>query len=150
MSPIDFRRLFLEVTNSSPKGWWWSHGGCFHYAYCFIHLVGGSAHSYLTHRQQYKAYGHCFIKYNGKFYDSENKQGQESWKKLQPYMLRAQDSKKVIHSNSSAICKRWGISETEEAHLSKIIKKIQVQYNKEQKNPHLKQVVKNKDSWVIP
>lgn len=110
LTPEEFHDLFLKASKS-PSGWYWAHGGCYLYAFCFLRLVGGQAQSYLTHRKIHKAYGHCFIKFNGKFYDSESPEGLDSWKKLQSYMIRAQQNKVVKHGSTRGIVKTWGFSQ---------------------------------------
>lgn len=147
MDPLEFRRLFLEITKSNPKGWWWSHGGCFEYAYCFIKVLGGVGESYLTNRKQYRAYGHCFIKYQGLYFDSENPEGLDSWKKLQPYMTRAQNKKKTTHQGLSGLCRRWGITPEKAKVLDEIVEKI----NRKNEREYIKPSLRSRSyEWIIP
>ncbi len=123
MSPQRFRTLFLKVTKS-PSGHIWAHGRCFEYAYCFMRLVGGRAQSYLTHKKQYKAYGHCFIKFEGKFFDSESFEGKKTWKQLQSYMNKAQDKRVKKHTNINGVIKTWGLQSHQIKDCEELISKI--------------------------
>lgn len=108
ITPERFRQLFLKVSRS-PSGHIWSHGRCFEYAYIFMKVVGGTARSYLTHKKQYKAYGHCFVYFQGKFFDSESHYGKKNWKHLQDYMNKAQEKRVRKHTSINGMLKTWGV-----------------------------------------
>ena len=118
MTPEQFHELFLKATNSR-SGWIWAHGYCFRYAYCFLKLVGGQGISYVTQRQD----GHCFIKFQNRYYDSENFEGQMKWKHLQSYLHRVQDRKVIKHRNLNGLTKKW-FSPEDHRECEKIINNI--------------------------
>lgn len=129
MTPKEFHSLFLKVTNSK-SGWIWAHGLCFQYTFCFLSLVGGKGKSYLTKNPNSKAYGHCFIEFQGLYYDSENPTGVSKWKHLQRYMNKAQDKKITHHRTIGGIQKLW-FQEKDLVACQEIIRKINLVSQKE-------------------
>lgn len=129
MTPEKFHELFLKATNSR-SGWMYAHGYCFQYAYCFINLVGGQAISYLTQKKYSKAHGHCFIKYNDKFYDSENCEGQVNWKRLQSYLKTSSDKKLTKHRSMKGLANKW-FRPQDFTECDKIINNIKIMIEKE-------------------
>lgn len=85
-----------------------AHGLCWYYAYVFSKVLGGKVYSY----QNQEGSGHCFIKLQGKFYDSENEEGIDSWKKLQRYMNRASARNLTIHRSLGGIASSWRVPES--------------------------------------
>ena len=119
MKPQEFHTLFLQATGSR-SGWRWSHGECFLYTYCFIKVVGGEALSYVPKRNG----GHCFIKKDNLYFDSENVDGVSNWKNLQRYMLRGRASTLKKHRKPTGIIRTWKLTSEQIKTCDAIILKI--------------------------
>lgn len=102
MNPQEFHEFFLKATKSKSN-WIWAHGQCYQYAYCFLTLVGGQGISYTTKTNG----GHIFIKYQDKYFDSENSHGIASWKRLQSYLTRASNTHLTTHRSIQGIINLW-------------------------------------------
>lgn len=116
----EFNKVFLEVYNSNFNSQLkymthFAHGMCYYYAYCFEQCLGGQVVSYLC---PYKKSGHCFIRYEGRFFDAENSEGQENWKDLQRYLKKV---RRPLHRNSKlGILSLWKVSSKEKQHWVKM------------------------------
>lgn len=112
MKPIELPELLikygkeLDGMGRPSSRWYLANGLCWYYAYVFKHILGGEIYSY----QNKKGWGHCFIKYNGLFYDAESLSGKKSWKELQRYLNKVSDKNLVKHRSLSGFVNHWKIS----------------------------------------
>ena len=125
MTPAQFQDIFLKITGS-VSGTRWAHGKCFMYAYCFTEVVGGTPFSYLTRKNS----GHCFISYEGKFWDAESYDGKSSWKDLQPWLKRASNKLVTKHRSTHVLKNVWKMSPEQVKECEKIINQIKLNHLK--------------------
>lgn len=91
--------------------WYLANGLCWYYAYIFKHIFGGEIYSY----QNKEGRGHCFVKYNGLFYDAETIEGKKSWKHLQRYLNTVPDKNLVKHRTITGFLSHWKIHQFKES-----------------------------------
>lgn len=107
----EFNKLFLEILNQKSKTptkymTIYSHGLCFYYAYVVTQVFENvTAYSYINRKFMN---GHCFLKINNKYYDSENPEGVSDYKDLQKFLKRVRTIP-TRHEHSIAILKWWGV-----------------------------------------
>jgi hypothetical protein len=101
-----------------------AHGDCYYYAYCMSEILNhlNQPHEIYSYFRSDLKSGHCFIKYNGKFFDSENVYSPvENHRQLQGYMKKTRNL--IKHRNRNSALKHWKAKDQKEA-FDKVIPKF--------------------------
>lgn len=106
---------FLKKQKLSYGNTRFAHGDCYYYAYCMSKILNhfNQKHEIYSYFRKDLKSGHCFIKYNGVFFDSENVSIPVSnYRQLQPYMRKTRNLTK--HKNRHSALRLWKAKEDTE------------------------------------
>lgn len=103
---------FLKKQKLSYNNTRFAHGDCYYYAYCMSEILNhfNQKHEVYSYFRKDLKSGHCFIKYNGTFFDSENVYSPVSnHRQLQPYMRKTRNL--IKHKNVKSALRLWQAKE---------------------------------------
>ena len=82
-----------------------NNGYCYHWAYEFYKKFGGEIYNVTIDKYGAFPTGHVFVKLNGMFYDSDNINGVDKWKKLKWWKSLDSYNKCLFHKSCVTIYK---------------------------------------------